>query len=161
MTRKHYLLSLLLCNCSRSFIYPIPYTPKAAREILPNTTTPRLALPQSDQDTLTSTPRASTPGAKLYHHHLMPTANRQSSTTISPLTTILLLCGFLVAFFPSLFHSIIWAPYNLAFPDHTPRAPTTVHCTEPHICVAPEAVNKMSWYVLASPFPSPYLHTPT
>ncbi|KAF2652607.1 UPF0047-domain-containing protein [Lophiostoma macrostomum CBS 122681] len=69
----------------------------------------------------------------------------QQHTSISPLTTFLILCGFLVCFFPSLFVSIIWAPYTYIFPDSTPRNPSSTICRAPDLCV-PAHVAKMSWF---------------
>ncbi|KAF2646876.1 UPF0047-domain-containing protein [Massarina eburnea CBS 473.64] len=61
--------------------------------------------------------------------------------TFSHLTTFLLTCGFFLALFPGLFHTILWSPYNYAFP---PRPnPTTVLCTTPNICTVP---CNMSWF---------------
>ncbi|KAF2245877.1 UPF0047-domain-containing protein [Trematosphaeria pertusa] len=65
------------------------------------------------------------------------------STTISPLTTFLILTAFILAFFPGVFHSIIWAPYNYVFPPNEPRGPTSVRCTAPNICVAAPT---MAWF---------------
>ncbi|KAF2685195.1 UPF0047-domain-containing protein [Lentithecium fluviatile CBS 122367] len=75
----------------------------------------------------------------------------QSSTTISPLTTFLLLVGFVLAFFPAAFHKIIWSPYNYAFPPHEPRNPTSVLCASPNICVAP---GSMAWFQKSFTLPS-------
>ncbi|ORY04364.1 hypothetical protein BCR34DRAFT_604877 [Clohesyomyces aquaticus] len=65
-----------------------------------------------------------------------------SSTTVSPLTTFLIVCFFTLAFFPSLFHTIIWSPYNLVFPPSEPRSITSGWCASPNSCVAPSS---MSW----------------
>ncbi|KAF2705765.1 UPF0047-domain-containing protein [Pleomassaria siparia CBS 279.74] len=67
------------------------------------------------------------------------------STTISPLTTFLILCCFTLAFFPSLFISILWSPYNYVFPPlAAPRGPSSVECKPPYVCTAP-TVN-MAWF---------------
>jgi len=69
---------------------------------------------------------------------------RHQSSTISPLTTFLILCVFLIALFPSLFHIILWAPYYYVYPRTNPATPTTVLCTAPSTCSAP---SNMAWYV--------------
>ena len=66
------------------------------------------------------------------------------STTISPLTTFIILCCFTLGFFPATFVSILWSPYNYAFPPAAPRRPSSVVCHLPNICTAPT----MSWYDL-------------
>ncbi|KAF2279895.1 UPF0047-domain-containing protein [Westerdykella ornata] len=81
----------------------------------------------------------------------MPTQN----TTISPLTTVFLIFLFLIGLFPSLFHSIVWAPYHLIFRSSTHSAAKvadSVHCTPPSICTPPQPQQqhtpytaKMSW----------------
>ncbi|KAH8732030.1 hypothetical protein GQ44DRAFT_698377 [Phaeosphaeriaceae sp. PMI808] len=77
----------------------------------------------------------------------------QQHTTISPLTTFLITCTFLVAFFPATFVSIVWAPYNSLvsryFPAPQPRYNTL--CTYPNICIAPPT---MSWFQKPLTLPS-------
>jgi hypothetical protein len=68
----------------------------------------------------------------------------RNSTTISPLTTFLALCFFTLAFFPALFHRIIWSPYNYAFPASESQPATSVWCTTPNVCTPPNPPT-MSW----------------
>ncbi|KAF1847839.1 UPF0047-domain-containing protein [Cucurbitaria berberidis CBS 394.84] len=75
----------------------------------------------------------------------------QQPSSISPLTTFLIVCIFVLALFPSLFVSIAWAPYN-SLVDYTfPAAATrrSVLCTTPNICTAATATATaptMSWF---------------
>ncbi|KAF2113792.1 hypothetical protein BDV96DRAFT_601262 [Lophiotrema nucula] len=74
------------------------------------------------------------------------------STTISPWTTAFLLAGFILAFFPSVFNTIVWAPYNYVFPPASaPRYPTSVLCQAPNICGPPTT---MSWFQKSLTLPS-------
>ncbi|KAF2826630.1 UPF0047-domain-containing protein [Ophiobolus disseminans] len=66
--------------------------------------------------------------------------HRQHST-ISPLTTCLLASFFLLALFPATFVSVLWFPYNYAFPAAIPRQSVT--CTSPNVC-SPAAT--MAWF---------------
>ncbi|KAF2746077.1 UPF0047-domain-containing protein [Sporormia fimetaria CBS 119925] len=53
----------------------------------------------------------------------MPTRN--NNTSLSTLNTCCFLALLLIAFFPSLFHTLLWAPYNLVFlsPKHSQTPP--------------------------------------
>ncbi|KAF1968678.1 UPF0047-domain-containing protein [Bimuria novae-zelandiae CBS 107.79] len=70
----------------------------------------------------------------------MSPAHQHSS--ISPCTTFLLLCGFLLALFPSLFVSLTWSPWYYFFPPPTAPAPP-VPCRAPNVCMS--QASTMSW----------------
>lgn len=72
----------------------------------------------------------------------MPAPEHRQHSSISPCTTFLILCGFLLALFPSLFVAITWSPWYYFFPAPPPSTPPVV-CHAPNRCVAPDI---MSWY---------------
>lgn len=76
----------------------------------------------------------------------MPNHN-QNSSVLSPCNTVLFLAIGLLALFPTLFHSILWAPYTLLFgATPQPRIPTTVTCRAPNVCLAPpQHATAMTW----------------
>ncbi|KAF2021271.1 UPF0047-domain-containing protein [Aaosphaeria arxii CBS 175.79] len=80
-------------------------------------------------------------------------ASSQQHTTISPLTTFLILCGFLLALFPSLFVAVTWAPYHYLFPSVKETTPSSVYCSAPNICTAPQQPS-MSWFQKQFTLPS-------
>jgi hypothetical protein len=112
---------------------PIPL----AHRPFANSFRPRLALPKPLTSTATSPPNLNGQPHQANH---MP----RNSTTISPLTTFLALCFFTLAFFPTLFHRIIWSPYNYAFPPSESQPATSVWCTTPNVCTPPNPPT-MSW----------------
>lgn len=72
---------------------------------------------------------------------LMP----QQQSSVTPLSTFLIVCLFVLALFPGIFVSIFWLPYNslanyLVPASRRPRV--SVVCTSPDICVAAQ---NMSW----------------
>ncbi|KAL6703399.1 hypothetical protein ACN47E_009658 [Coniothyrium glycines] len=70
---------------------------------------------------------------------------QQTHSSISPITTFLIACIFLLALFPSLFVSIAWAPYNslVNYLVPAPQPRRTVLCSSPFVCAAPSS---MSWF---------------
>ena len=82
----------------------------------------------------------------------MPAQEHRQHSSISPCTTFLILCGFLLALFPSLFVAITWSPWYYFFPAPPPSTPPVV-CHAPNRCVTPDI---MSWYAL----PSCTIHSP-
>ncbi|KAF2871155.1 hypothetical protein BDV95DRAFT_573396 [Massariosphaeria phaeospora] len=75
----------------------------------------------------------------------MPNSRTSQSTTISPLSTFLILVFFVLAFFPSAFVSVLWAPYTYIFPSSsTSPTPQPTLCAAPNICTA--SAPAMSWY---------------
>ncbi|KAI8933133.1 hypothetical protein NX059_009774 [Plenodomus lindquistii] len=77
----------------------------------------------------------------------------QQHTTISPLSTFLIVCLFVLALFPGIFVSIFWLPYNSVanylVPAVKPRH--SVRCTSPNICVT---TPPMSWFQKSLTLPS-------
>lgn len=82
----------------------------------------------------------------------------QQHSTISSLSAFLIATFCLLALFPGLLHSVLWAPYNSItgyyFPAPAPLI--SVLCTSPNICVAP---TDMSWSVILSKTSNPNHHT--
>ncbi|KAF1997044.1 UPF0047-domain-containing protein [Amniculicola lignicola CBS 123094] len=75
---------------------------------------------------------------------------QQNNTTISPLTTFLIVAFFVLALFPGLFVSVIWAPYYLVFGKEK-EVPQDVYCQSPNICAPP---SKMAWFQKQLTLPS-------
>jgi len=75
---------------------------------------------------------------------MTPVLMPQHHTTVSPLSTFLLVCVFVLALFPAPFVSIFWRPYHALahYFAPAPRPRTRVVCTSPDICVAAPT---MSW----------------
>lgn len=98
----------------------------------------RLNLPHLS---LTSMHAIALPRTFLDRANSMP----QTQSSISPLTTFLIVCTFVLALFPSVFVGVVWAPYNSltrwAFPLRAAHS-TNVYCSSPNICVAAPT---MSW----------------
>lgn len=77
----------------------------------------------------------------------------QQHSTISPLSTFLIVCLFVLALFPGTFVSIFWLPYNSIANYLVPAVQhrRSVVCKSPDICVAPRT---MSWFQKSLTLPS-------
>lgn len=78
---------------------------------------------------------------------------QQHHSSISPVTSFLIACIFLLALFPSVFVAVFWAPYNSLTSYFAPaiQPRNRILCTSPNICVTPPI---MSWFQKGLTLPS-------